>query len=173
MEQQKHLFPVRIAYSAYESMAHCTVTVEGTTWDDLVGATVRNVGGPVPARQQTDAKKMTGSDREEASLNALMSLLADVWLPFWRPRKHADFHSESSSHVLSVSLIDNESLHIEIERAGRLLACGMVIYQAGAFRLVEASCKNVSITFESRPRDPLLERVLDVLDPGAHADHLM
>lgn len=164
MEQQERLFPVQIAYSAYECMAVCTVTIEGTTSDDLVGATNRSVGRPEQSGQQTGIKAIPGNPEDR--LNAFMRVLEETWLQFWRPARYADFHQESSSHVLLVSLLENESLHLEVERAGRTLACAIVVYEGGAFRLVEASCKGVSVSFEKGPRDPVLAFALDVLIPG-------
>ncbi len=162
--EYEHLSPVQIAYSAYESMAICTVTVSVTAPDDLVRVTVRDVGRPEQSGQQTGIKAVPGNLEE--CLNAFMRILEETWLQSWRPARYADFHQESSSHVLPVSLVENESLHIEVERAGRTLACGILVYRAGAFRLVETSCKGVRISFEKKPRDPVLALALAVLAPG-------
>jgi len=114
--------------------------------------------------QQTGSEAVPGTLKE--SLSAFMRVLEETWLQFWRPARYADFHQESSSHVLLVSLVEKESLHLEVERAGRTFACAIMIYEGGAFLLVEANCKGMSVSFEKRLRDPALAFVLDGLIPG-------
>jgi hypothetical protein len=151
-----HLYAVQITYSAYESMALCTVTVTSNR-DDLLEVTARVDS----YRPQTNVEVLP--DTREDAVSNLMRVLARQWMHSWVPVIHADFYPESSSYVLMASLIEEASLHLDITSEGKSIGYGVVAYEAGALHLVKAT--GMSLSFEYRSRDPMLTLALDVLVP--------
>jgi hypothetical protein len=157
---EDHPFQVQIAFSAYGAITICTVTVGGTRVDDCVEVTNRSDDRPLLTSQQAKGEALP-TNRDEA-LSNLLDKLSALWMRYWTSSRSADYHPESFSHVLTAFLVGNDpSLSVALTREGRTIAHGIVVYHAGAFCIVESTC--VSISFETRPLDPILAEASDLL----------